>query len=116
VVTAVARVDPVDDPEVVGAEVVEVDAAGVEVVVADAVLAAVVASAGSWPETSWTKIPPVVTTNRAAARPTTRRRMRRTRRRRACSGVESCGGVIGSSLAWAETAMDSESRSEVATV
>jgi hypothetical protein len=115
VVTAVALVDPVDDPEVVDAEVVEVDDAGVAVV-ADAVLAAVVASAGSWPETSWTKIPPVVTTNRAAARPTTRRRMRRTRRRRACSGVEGCGGVIGSSLAWAETAMDSELRSEVATV
>jgi hypothetical protein len=49
------------------------------------------ASAGSWPETSSTKIQPVLAMKIAAAPPTTRRRMRRTRRRRICRGVEDMG-------------------------
>jgi hypothetical protein len=46
------------------------------------------ARAGSWPETSSTKIQPVLAMKIAVAPPTTRRRMRRTRRRRICRGVE----------------------------
>jgi hypothetical protein len=46
------------------------------------------ARAGSWPETSSTKIQPVLAMKIAVAPPTTRRLMRRTRRRRICRGVE----------------------------
>jgi hypothetical protein len=53
------------------------------------------ASAGSWPVTSCTRIPPVVARNVQAARLATRRRIERTRRRRSarrCAGVgESVG-------------------------
>jgi hypothetical protein len=49
------------------------------------------ASAGSWPDMSWRKIPPVVARKTAVAAPTTRRRISRTRRRRSRRGVEGMG-------------------------
>ncbi len=67
-----------DDPDATEAVVVE----------AGAVVVWLRASAGSWPETSWTKIPPVQARKIAVATPTTRRRMWRTRWRRICRGVE----------------------------
>jgi hypothetical protein len=51
------------------------------------------ASAGSWPVTSCTRIPPVVARNVPAARPATRRRIKRTWRRRCASR---CAGVAES--------------------
>ena len=82
--------DDVDvDADVVVGDDVDVDA---DVVVGDDVdadvdVVPVLASAGSWPEASWTTIPPVLARNSPAATPITRRRMTLTRRRRA----RSCG-------------------------
>ena len=67
----------------------ELDAA--DVLEVDACVVVWLASAGSWPETSWMTIPPVVVKKRAVAAPTTRRRMRLTRSRRFCRGVEDMG-------------------------
>jgi hypothetical protein len=53
------------------------------------------ASAGSWPVTSCTRIPPVVARNVPAARPATRRRIKRTWRRRCTSRSAGVGESIG---------------------
>jgi hypothetical protein len=53
------------------------------------------ASAGSWPVTSCTRIPPVAARNVPAARPATRRRIDRTRRRRCARRSAGMGESIG---------------------
>jgi hypothetical protein len=53
----------------------EPDATGAVVVDACVVGVVLRASAGSWPETSWRKIPPVLARKIAVATPTTRRRI-----------------------------------------
>lgn len=87
-VTGVAEPDE-DESDADEPDEVELDAADVFEV--DACVVVWLASAGSWPETSWMTIPPVVVKKRAVAAPTTRRRMRLTRSRRFCRGVEDMG-------------------------
>jgi hypothetical protein len=87
VVTAVGESDDGEPDELRDElEAGELDATD-ELVVPECVLVWC-ARAGSWPETSSTKIQPVLAMKIAVAPPTTRRRMRRTRRRRICRGVE----------------------------
>jgi hypothetical protein len=62
-----------EEPE--APEAPEPDATGAVVVDACVVVVVLRASAGSWPETSWRKIPPVLARKIAVATPTTRRRM-----------------------------------------
>lgn len=105
------ELDPELDPELNCAPepelVVDAEADDPEPAVAGAFLA----SAGSWPVTSWMKIPAEVARKVAVASPATRRRIILTRSRRARSrcaapvgrpsdemGSGACGGVIGVSL------------------
>lgn len=80
------------DPD--ATDVVDVDAGGVVVWLPRA-------SAGSWPDTSCTKTPPVVARKIAVAAPMARRRIIRTRRRRACRVVE---GMATASVPFVATA------------
>jgi hypothetical protein len=104
VVTAVAEPDDVEPAEL---EVERDD----EPVVGDPVatatddvdVCAVVwlrASAGSWPETSWRKIAPVLAMKIAVVAPTTRRRIRRTRRRRISRGVDGMASASAPHIAF----------------
>jgi hypothetical protein len=81
----------------------------IEPIVIDLVVVfTLLASAGSWPETSWTKITPHANTNVAIAAATTRLRIRAARARRVCSRSaakrlaaarsEGVGAAMGASL------------------
>jgi hypothetical protein len=87
VVTAVAEPVAEESDDV---ELAPVEAAARDVLELDAraFVVWVLASAGSWPAASCTRIPPVLAMNIAVAAPTTRRLMRRTRRRRIRRDVE----------------------------
>ena len=81
-------VDDVPDEFELDEELEGVELDATEPLEFDACVVVWLASAGSWPETSWMRIPPVVVMKSAVAAPTTRRRMRWMRRRRICRGVE----------------------------
>jgi hypothetical protein len=85
---------------VTGVELVVVEAVvtGVELVVVVLFAAALAASAGSRPETSWKKITPHRARNSATARAVACRRMRVTRRRRSAATLWTSGELISQDL------------------
>lgn len=107
------EVDAPDEPDDVVVVVGEVVA--VPVLATEAVVVVLLASAGSWPETSWTRMPPVVAMNVAVATPTIRRRIWLTRRRRACNAGEGSDPDIETSLESAGEVMDQDSPTFLAT-
>jgi hypothetical protein len=102
---ALPELEPVEpeefEPEVPEPEVVEPEEADPELVAPDepvvdaTVVLALWARAGSWPDTSWTKITPHTTANVAAAVASARLRIKVTRRRRAFSRAATPTGASG---------------------
>jgi hypothetical protein len=82
-------------PELVEPEEAELEPVDPEELVVAAGVALLWASAGSWPDTSWTKTTPQLRANAEAAAATVRLRIKTTRRRRPFSRAVTPAGTAG---------------------